>query len=477
MIERLYLFAICVVAAAATGFTLPAAADITYAPGKVSDITVYNVNGTATPMAQVSFTFPESDVAGYPIEDDTRLSARVSCNGNSVVSSGFPGSRITVVIDTEQGVNEIGIRASIGSDVGPTETVSVYTGFDVPGDVTALKAYPNPDLSGMILLWERPEKGYHSATLTSSPITYEIYLNTTGSPLPSNDPEAWEFIGDIRSVTEFRYLYGADEPQKYIEIGVRPVNNIGKSPALTVVSEVLGRSYTLPYQEDFRLTDGLPASLPWTAPVPDDEYTARWEFTDFASAIEGEEGEGILMTGESHTKGRIGFPRFSTGGTESVTVALDIYGGPEAAKAFLRGLLLGSDNVMNIADAELPESEPGFRTWTVDLPMYYTGQRWVQLYLDFVFTDQRKIGALKNVFIDGVALGVEDVEAGETVSIKTATGGISITAGTPTQYSIISADGIPAASGIATASESFIPLQRGIYIVVCGQERKKIAVG
>ena len=106
MIERLYLFAICVVAAAATGFTLPAAADITYAPGKVSDITVYNVDGTATPMAQVSFTFPESDVAGYPIEDDTRLSARVSCNGNSVVSSGFPGSRITVVIDTEQGVKD-----------------------------------------------------------------------------------------------------------------------------------------------------------------------------------------------------------------------------------------------------------------------------------------------------------------------------------------------------------------------------------
>ena len=463
-----------IILSATLATALPAVASDPNAPGNVLSLRAWNVNGSATPRLTASFTMPFYTLSGNPIPADSIIYVKVSTTEGAVNAAGYAGLTMSIIVDALQGENTVRVVPYFRSLYGEESTVKAYAGLDIPAAPSVLTVTTPPDLSSMSVGWEAPVAGYHAATLQQDdPVGYDIYLDRTGEYLPADRPELWEYLGDNGTQTSFSYVYQEKGEQGLVRIGVRSRNGLGQCPELAVASEVLGESYRLPFSEDFEEGEGTPATKAWTFPQPYAEYEASWSFGALSAVVEDDTRHGVILRGQPGKKGRVGIPRFDTGGLERVTVTLDIYGGEDAAVPTLMALTRAAAGTA--LKLEEIDCGPGFSEWSCDLPLYCLGQRWVQLYVDFEFAAGATVGAIEGVKIEGIKAGVETVETA-SAAIRAERGALVFSGLDGAPYTVYNIDGTPCASGVVGGEEYRLSLPPGLYIARSGHVAAKLEV-
>lgn len=421
--------------------------------------------------ALVSFVMPDKMINGDTLSADMELVAKVKSEVAEAEVKGKPGERVEVVVATVQGNNKLSISVSDGISNGRSVTVDVFTGVDIPAEVTNLRRIESDDMMSVKLEWESPTIGVGGGYINPEEVTYDIYryeLNYVGW--------YWQVYKENVKDTYFTYMADAEAPQELVQLGVKTRNAAGSSDNMVTVATLLGTPYALPLNENFDDPYSGMSFEPWISYAPDASYDSQqWNY-EYLQNVDGSySGETIGLLGTTwydDTKGMLGFPRFTTKGCEEVELSITVLNGPNMPKVALTGETYGLKSV-EIGSVEKSETE-GLQTYTFRLPAELIGKDWVQVYLNVEYETYSQFVYIEDVAIQGTTVGVSAVEAG--TSIAGGVGSIRFKGLEGVETSVVSADGKVVYSGRIDSNDETIQIQKGVYMVKSGSQSAKVYV-
>ncbi len=418
--------------------------------------------------AEVSFRFPESLLNGIVIPENAVLEAKVKTGVSDVTVSGKPGTVKTLTVDTKDGVNVIEVRAIFDGKESDVATVQVYTGMDVPATVKKLEMSPSADMMSVNMSWEAPLTGYNGGYINPADMTYDIYqmvYSTQGS--------GWQMID---STTELNYTFSlpAESEQQMVQLGVVSKNNKGDCGRVVSALELLGKPFELPIHETYSGKDGFDY-YPWIIYSPTDAYNADWGVGYFSQYIQGEEGFGVIGTGNVlGAYGRLGMPRFSTAGMADIDMIIHLWEGKDAANT---KVLASAYGLMDPVELYATKTSDKFNEITIRFPEQFDNRGWVQVYFDSQFASSASIAGIGEISINGKKSSIAEVYDGSPrFEVQGLEGAIRISGYRGLTYGIYDVDGRNVASGELTAEVEIKSLAQGLYIVRLSDRSVKIMV-
>lgn len=340
---------------------------------------VNNVEATAGEKgalnATVKFTLPTTTNEGQTITGE--ITALVSDNVDEKMIKGAPGSEHTVVIETEQGDNQIDIQAFVGTAKGMDTTVSVYTGFDVPDIVKNLAVRMNADNVSGTLTWEAPAKGANGHYFVPTGIDY--YLCQKSS-------QGWVVTGKIGTdVYDFKFNVQDIMAQTSMQLGVLTVNSAGQAPYITSVNFSVGQPYEVPAVETFPMS-GQDVTCTYLPLLGSSLGASSVGWTLFDSSRFGGDlvapGKTILLgqcNNESY--GCATLPKFSTMNMDKVAFIPSFYvGGCKNLKITAKSYDVEETEIMDFSYLYGVEAS-GYTSFIVELPEAFQNQEWVEIRL------------------------------------------------------------------------------------------------
>lgn len=184
-------------------------------------------NGTKT---VVTFTAPSQTHAGGELSGE--LDYTINVDGEDVAAGKVnAGEDASEELDLADGTHEITVVLSNAAGAGKSVKTSVFSGFDVPGNITGLTA--TAEGSKVSLAWTAPE-GVNGGTLDMSKLRYTVTRgdDEVASALEATEAED-EVTGNVREYTyTVTVVYG---------------EAAGQSQSVTVMA---GAPYDIPYTLD-----------------------------------------------------------------------------------------------------------------------------------------------------------------------------------------------------------------------------------
>ena len=204
-------------------------------------------------------------------------------------------------------------------------------------------------------------------------------------------------------------------------------------------------------------------------------YDADWGVGDLADFIPGEEGFGIIGTGNAAaTRGRLGMPRFSTRGLKDVKVAVELWSGANAAPTSILAEAFGSAAPVEVGASEKGE---GFRKYTFLLPEEFNNRGWVQLYVDSEFATPDLLAAVSSIFIFGQKSGVEGIASDEAgFRLVAGDGCLCIEGAAGKCVTVCRPDGSIVKVMKSAPDSLMLNLPGGIYMISCGGKTIKAII-
>lgn len=357
-------------------------------PSEVTDLTA-----TALPQgalkAKVNFRMPETYAAGLSLQGQT-LTATITTGAETVTVTGAPGSRQSAEVKTLQGWNNITVIAK-NANAGLDNSVTVFTGLDVPQPLDGISISHNEDYKALHLSWNAPTQGFNGGYVDPAEVGYSLYLY-------NDEKYEWQFAQDLGTNTEYDFNPNVAEGLQLAGGAILSTNAQGNSGIVLSFEAPAGTPYILPVIENFNDEEHWgPLYEPSMLEKPNDTYVAEWGFYDAVYPYHIPEltpyGEGAYCVfGESGQKARIALPVFSTIGIESAAIELPVWCGPEAATIEVYAEAYGME----------PEligsfSDPSSTTWRkhrFHFPTKFMGKKWVGIKVDAVFNEGNTIAAM-----------------------------------------------------------------------------------
>ena len=421
--------------------------------------------------ATVSFEMPTTSIGGGLLPDDAELTAKISSVAGKAVATGKPGEHVSAVVATEQGDNLIEVTVSDAVSNGRTATTNVYTGVEIPGDITSPVATPSADMMSVRLEWQAPQEGTDGGYIVPQEVTYDIYRyeqNYIGW--------YWQVYAQDVKGTEFTYTAAPEDPQSLVQLGIASKNAAGTSGNIVVVSALVGMPYGLPVNEDFENPYGL-SFQPWLPYAPSAEYDSQiWEINYLDYYDDSLQTGAIGLVGttmQDNSRGMLGFPRFSTANCGDVSLSITVLNSPEMPRLTLSGQYYGSEAV-EIGSIQ-PSSGKGLATYTFRLPAGLLGKEWLQIYLTVDFATAGQLVYIEDVAIQDIGSEIDSATECK-YSITGDERGIRLLGLDGCMTHIATLDGRSIFNGIIRGNDAHIPADKGLYMVKAGSMIAKILV-
>ncbi len=445
---------------------------LTTSPGTADNISV-EAASEGKLEAVVSFTMPEKRINGEDLPTDTELSAKVISDVDETIVKGKPGESVSAKIATVQGNNKLIIIVSDGEANGQPIKTEVFTGVDIPANVSNLIGTPSADMMSVTLEWNRPTEGQDGGYINPEEVTFDIYRLEEGFV-----GTYWQLYAENIESTSFTYTADPSDSQNLVQLGVSSRNVAGSTGNIVTIATLLGTPYTLPMCEEFDETAylGVPTYQPWIPYAPDASYNdQQWYFWYLSYTDDSFPYDKIGLIGttwSADSRGMLGFPRFTTKDSEEVSLSLTVLNGPQMPKITLVGQYYESDN-FEIGTIETSDSY-GLTTYTFTLPSELIDKEWVQVYLMVEFETTDKFVYIDAVEIVGNNVGVESISMSQ--AIIGGIGDICFKGFENCAVTISSLDGKVVYNANLNRPEIIVPVEKGIYVVKAGNRSTKVIV-
>lgn len=414
-------------------------------------------------IAKVSFTMPTLTLGGTELPADAELTAHISA-AYDVTLTGKPGDVVSTTIETKQGDNIIKVYVSYGELNSPDASVSVFTGCDIPDEVTSLECSESPDMLSMTLTWDPVTTGYNGGYVNPETIEYDIYINS------GYGYELWE--GDIKETT-YTYSVEPGSPQDLVSVGVLAHNEGGECESLSTTAGILGTPYELPFVEDF--DDEMEISTnPWV--IYGNSTQTRWalyytnsisdNYADLTTLCMGAQGYAGAVS-------QLGIPRITTKGLEKATITLNVSGDFNLPKTSILATTYGED-IVEIG--EITVDGTGFQKASVNLPEKFLDKDWVGLFIQTEFTEDDQLLIIEDISITsdkGSSVSTIAKANGKIVGGKNQ---IKVAGHAGKNVTISTLDGRIAAKNAKISNDAVFNVEKGIYIVKVGDTKAKVVV-
>ncbi|MCM1224230.1 MAG: fibronectin type III domain-containing protein [Lachnospiraceae bacterium] len=420
--------------------------------------------------ATVYFTLPDKMTDGSAIQADAKLTAVVE-GASKVTVEGTPGASVNAVVETLQGMNKINVTPGLGELNGIKLTVAVYTGETLPDKITDLKAQVSEDMKSAKLTWNAPTAGVDGGYIDPANLTYNVYQLVSTSM-----GDVWQEVATGVKETSYNFI-PEQLMQDYYELCVRACNIAGETPTDVETYALLGVPHSLPMSDTFDI--GTYTYNPWVVYTPTQEYQTQWGLLPLEVIPFVKEMGGNAICGMGHVpncKGKAGMPVFTTKGYDQVHTEFMFWTGDQCASNItITGQCFGMTDEVIVGTVQ---SKGLWTTVDFDLPKEMVGKDWVRLYLNADFPEGTENWVIMKYYkiAEGAAAGLAQNVADNALTVACVPGGLRIMTSEAAAISIYTPDGILVNTLEAAPGETFIPLERNIYIVTSGNSRQKIAV-
>ncbi|MDE5796163.1 MAG: T9SS type A sorting domain-containing protein, partial [Muribaculaceae bacterium] len=435
-------------------------------PGIVTDLILTGGEKSAL-YANVRFTMPLYDAQDRPLSDTALMTAVVTGASVSEVS-GYPGQTIETTVETIQGYNTISVVCSLpDTGDGLLATGKVYTGYDKPGYIDITEAIVSEDNMSVTLKWRYPDTGLHGTSLGDYETSYYLCIF---------NGRIWSYRRIDSDTLSYTYDYKAENPETplaKVALGIVGENEygMGDDPADNFVECQLGTPYQLPMVETF--AEGAPAYQPLYGLTSGEFAEVSWLFTNPAEinpdfSIEGNNAMVGFTTADKAT-GRLVLPKFTATANESWGIELVMWTGDDSASC--RIMASTSDVSVPVEIGEI-KGVGGWQTVSFMLPEEVIGTQWTEIFIeaDFAIPSQY---AMLAAYTIGSMTGIESVNNSGQKIIASADG-VSFNNLDNETYYIYTTDGRLVKTGKICSSVYTLPLDKGMYIIRCGNQTSKV---
>lgn len=271
--------------------------------------------------ATLSMTAPDKDNAGNTLTALGHIDIYRGDVKIGTVDNPAPGSCQTYTDNNAAQGDNVYKAIAVNSDGEESEAAetTVYVGVDTPSSPENVRL--TLEGNNAVLTWDAPAVGANGGYIDPSRLTYSVYASIYDGVIK-------EGIKDTRWSVDVTSMTNADQSMMFY--GVYAVNEAGGSTGVASNSIVTGKSYELPFYEDFRY--GMLRNEMWIQ--GDATGYAGWDLitNDGYSTPDGcsvfstyREGSQRLTTGKITLAGA-GRPvlRFATRGTDGDNGHLDV---------------------------------------------------------------------------------------------------------------------------------------------------------
>lgn len=315
--------------------------------------------------ATISATLPTKAIDGSDIAAGTQVTMTVSSAAGEASVEGVAGAEVSVEVATEQGDNRIRVQTSVGENLGMVDYVNVFTGIDVPGLLTDMKAESSEDNLSAKITWAAPTVGANGGYVAPTGITYYTCEQSIFG---------WQLGEEIGTdVYEYEVSVPAGSPQASQVVAIVGFNEAG-SGLISSVSVPLGQLYELPAKETFA-NDEL-AYGPVT--IYNGAVQMDWGLGDpgeiFGVEYMNETGNALMGYAFEATSGMLRFPRFDTASAGRPTLEFTVYCGDiENILVNASGYGVETREIFNLSETE---HGTGYQKFSVELPDAFKNNPW-----------------------------------------------------------------------------------------------------
>ena len=443
------------------------------APGAVRDLTV-NPDDTNINRATISFYSPDVSSTGEAINT---LSYIEVYRDNSVLLATLKDVAVGKQYTVEDEVGEGGFHsysAVAYNDRGKgldCEPIRVWFGYDMPLAPENVLLKDNFD-GTFTVTWNIPERGVHGGFVDPSVLKFNIYKVS-----------ATNYILDVLGSDVEGNSYTAGLPANSWKQDFMYVSVMATLDGLAVTDRTM--SNCVQY--------GEPNTLPFVESAPNGQFQnnqtlsvcARDPYTGFftnTGRSADEDGGSIMFT--SYNTGawaRIGTGMISIAGSVDPRLSYSYYAIPGVSADLKVDVIkangMDSTAVKTVNLGSITDTEQ-WCTSTISL------QPWIDehhIYVCFTGTVNDP-GA--QIYIDNIEVkdyadptGINSAEAEKTVEVKVVADGLVITSATDIPVALYNISGAEVYSGNCKAGvATTVNVEKGMYVIVAGNVRKKIAV-
>lgn len=354
------------------------------APAAVTDLNVTSADKGQL-SATATFTFPTKTVAGNTIPADADVKVEVSgvYKDFSVASaSGKPGTQGTITFAPTEGLTDVFVQPSIGSEKGLLSQATFWCGEDVPGEVKNLKVALTADPMVVKVDWEAPGTvGFHGGYADPESMQYYLVAKKSGA-------EKWTRF-DPQPECGLSLSLVDTYDQTLTQFGIMTENRKGTSQKWEPTDITCGKAYTLPMRENF--VTGKPNYNPVVLQRPTEEYTGTGGYADPSQLkpeyeVPGNTVLGLMPPADGKAgKARVELPYFSTVGAKKPAIVFQALIDPDiTAQADVYVRTYGKDPV-KIGSWNASTPGKGYTSLAFKIPAALMGKKWVQCFIDATF--------------------------------------------------------------------------------------------
>ena len=236
--------------------------------------------------ATLQFTLPTKTIGGQTLSSLTKVEILRNDTVVGTLTSGLTPGKTVTYDDTvgEDGTQTYKVVAYNESGIGrATRNQSVFVGTDVPAGIDAASISVKDNTSSLAVAWDAVKSGKNGGFVEPSQITYNLY-----NSLYYDDFYGWEYgdsLGSVKGQNTCTIAMDTEEGDPSImQVYVQPQNAKGYGAYGVSEAFVIGKSYTLPFNETF--TNGGLDNFWWL----NCEGLSTWSFDSEVPSVEGESG-------------------------------------------------------------------------------------------------------------------------------------------------------------------------------------------
>lgn len=292
-----------------TNFAIGAGYDSS-APGAASNLTA-TPGDKGAKSATISFTCPDKNFSGEPLDAITRITVVNQTTGTTVkeITDATPGSQITGIVDDTpaDGNNTYSVVCCNESGEGLPAQTSCWTGIDFTAKPENIKWIQNGN--SVHLTWEAPTTGIHGGYIGEGNFKYRVTLNDDANTILT---ETADLFFDMEP--EFT------NPQDVLMFSVAAVNEAGEGEKGNSNQSAAGTPYPTPFYESFE--NVALHSTPWLV-KPLSGYNSINIVTNVAGLVD---MEGNAVTAVDYDYGMAVYTPLAAGATRLELPVIDISG-------------------------------------------------------------------------------------------------------------------------------------------------------
>lgn len=458
------------------------------AENALSPVTIRDINitQTATDMAvaaapvfgevvkegtgrRISFTYPTKNLDGSDITAD-EIDVQITSVDGIVTQTGVPGIEGSFFVNTPFADNYVALTPVVEGVRGMTAVTVVKVGAGVPGMIRNLRVLPDADNTSIRLEWDAPDTNAAGEPIEGGRFNYKVWQVNA-------ETAKYELAVEVPfPLTHANSYMGENLTLSNIQIGITAIGDEGEGAMYNELIQI-GTPLTMPLDETFNGNDFAHKPFTSFAGKQYPNITYKWGNpsklgldSKMCQANVGDVFAAVPTA--AGAKAKIWIPKFSTLGTSSAKLMLNIWTGDNSARTWVTAT--GYDVPDAVTVMEVPAVPGGgYQNVVVTLPPEFQDLEWVALTINSEFAALTDRMVLAGYQVGKNVSSVESVgaDAARAVSVE---GGIAVSnfSGVARIYNINGAK----VADVAVNGSARIALANGFYLLNLNGRTVKVAV-